>query len=111
MTEKRFELENEDGEIGIIDNIRKKYIFVFVCEDIDMQDGMLGECLNVVNCLNQIWEQTQRFEKHNQELIQRSIQYEDKIDELKNEINMLRTTIARNEAYIERMEHKGEWRK
>lgn len=33
------------------------------------------------------------------------------IEELKKENAMLKTTIARNEAYIERMKHKGEWRK
>lgn len=32
-------------------------------------------------------------------------------EELKKENAMLKTTIARNEAYIERMKHKGEWRK
>lgn len=29
---------------------------------------------------------------------------------LKSENNMLRTTIGRNEAYIDRLTHKGEWR-
>lgn len=29
---------------------------------------------------------------------------------LKSENNMLRNTIGRNEAYIERLTHKGEWR-
>ena len=36
-------------------------------------------------------------------------QYEE-ITKLKSEINMLKTTISRNEAYIERLTHKGEWR-
>ena len=31
-------------------------------------------------------------------------------EQLKSEINMLKTTIGRNEAYIERLTHKGEWR-
>ena len=33
------------------------------------------------------------------------------IEELKKENAMLKTRIATNEAYIERMKHKGEWRK
>lgn len=31
-------------------------------------------------------------------------------NELKQEINMLKTTIGRNEAYIQKMKHTGEWR-
>lgn len=30
--------------------------------------------------------------------------------QLKKEINMLKTTIGRNEAYIQQMKHKGEWK-
>lgn len=30
--------------------------------------------------------------------------------QLKSEINMLKTTIGRNEGYIDRLTHKGEWR-
>lgn len=92
---KRFVLEKEDSTICVSDYVRKKYIFTFACEDIDIQKSMLEECGNVVNCLNQIWEQTQRFEKHNQELIQRSIKYEEKIDELKNENKQLNGGVKR----------------
>ena len=31
-------------------------------------------------------------------------------EQLKQEINMLKTTIWRNEGYIDRLTHKGEWR-
>ena len=31
-------------------------------------------------------------------------------EQLKSEINMLKTTIGRNEGYIDRLTHKGEWR-
>ena len=33
----------------------------------------------------------------------------DENEQLKSEINMLKTTIGRNEAYIERLTHKSEW--
>lgn len=33
----------------------------------------------------------------------------EKNEQLKSEINMLRTTIGRNEAYIERLTHISEW--
>lgn len=86
MTEKeRFELENEDGTICIKDNIRKKYIFAFICEDIDMKEGMLEECENVVNCLNQTWEQTQRFEKSNQEYITENEELKKRLYDLQKE--------------------------
>ena len=47
------------------------------------------ESWKVCDLLNSLWEQTQRFEKHNQELVQRSIKYEDDIDGLKNKIKSL----------------------
>ena len=31
-------------------------------------------------------------------------------EQLKSEINMLKTTIGRNEAYIKRIKHQGEWK-
>ena len=34
----------------------------------------------------------------------------DENERLKSEINMLKTTIDRNEGYIDRITHKGEWR-
>lgn len=86
---KRFVLENENGEICIRDNIRKKYIFTFVCEDIDMEEGMLEECEKVVNCLNQIWEQTQRFEKYNEEYIEDNEKLKKENEELKDTIEAM----------------------
>ena len=41
--------------------------------------------------MNNLWEQTLRFDNHNQELVQRSIKYEDLIDELKIENNLLKS--------------------
>lgn len=35
---------------------------------------------------------------------------EEENEQLKSEINMLKTTIGRNEGYIDRLTHKGEWR-
>ena len=34
----------------------------------------------------------------------------DENEQLKSEINMLKTTIGRNEGYIDRLTHNGEWR-
>ena len=50
----------------------------------------------VVGTLNQLHEKNIQLEKEN--------------SKLKNEINMLKTTIARNELYIRRLTSTGEWR-
>ena len=73
MTE-RFIIENNNGEVCIKDNLTKKYPFAYVCEEIDMQDSMISECLECSNILNQLWEQTQRFEKHNKDLTEENEQ-------------------------------------
>ena len=41
--------------------------------------------------MNNLWKQTLHFDNHNQELVQRSIKYEDLIDELKIENNLLKS--------------------
>jgi len=46
---------------------------------------------DMCTAMNDLWEQTLRFENHNQELVQRSIKYEDQIDELKIENNLLKS--------------------
>ena len=74
MTDKRFIVENNDGEVCIKDNLTKKYPFAYVCETIDMTEAMIGECLECCNLLNQLWNQTQRFEKYSQEHLKENIE-------------------------------------
>ena len=58
-----------------------------------LQNDNATDILNVLNSQeNQIWE----LKKEN--------------EQLKSEINMLKITIGRNEGYIDRLTHKGEWR-
>ena len=77
---KRF-VANPDNDCLIncsfTDNLTKK---IYIIDEWD----------RIVGLLNNIWEQTLRFENHNQELVQRSIQYEDLIDELKLENKTLK---------------------
>ena len=77
---KRF-VANTDNDCLIncsfTDNLTKK---IYIIDEWD----------RIVGLLNNIWEQTLRFENHNQELVQRSIQYEDLIDELKLENKALK---------------------
>lgn len=90
MTEKRFTTDNGSHEdVCLVDNLTKKEY------ESNFED--------MVSLMNDIWNQTQRFEKHNQRL-------EKENEQLKAEINMLKTTIGRNEGYIDRLTHKGEWR-
>lgn len=93
MTEnKRFVASaNIDLEISIKDNITKKYPFSLICENLDEFESLLNEVTNVCSDMNSLWEQTLRFEKHNQELVNRSIKYENIIDELKHENEQLKS--------------------
>ena len=83
-----------DFEVSLKDNITKKYPFSLICENIDEFELLLNEVTNVCAELNKNWEQTLRFEGYNKELTQRSVKYEDTIDELKHENNEL-TSIKR----------------
>ena len=90
MTKKRFTTDNGSHEdVCLVDNLTKKEY------ESNFED--------MVSLMNDIWNQTQRFEKHNQRL-------EKENEQLKSEINMLKTTIGRNEGYIDRLTHKGEWK-
>lgn len=58
-----------------------------------------GHIINAFECMKLLnW-----FDRKNDELIEEN-------EQLKSEINMLKTTIGRNEGYIDRLTHKGEWR-
>ena len=87
-------MADTDLEVSLKDNITKKYPFSLICENIDEFEPLLNEVTNVCAELNKNWEQTLRFEDYNKELTQRSVKYEDTIDELKHENNQL-TSIKR----------------
>lgn len=53
-----------DLEVSLKDNITKKYLFSFVCENIDEFEPLLSEVINVCDELNKNWEQTLRFEDY-----------------------------------------------
>lgn len=91
MTEKRFQIENNNGEVCIKDNLTKKYPFAYVCEEINMQDSMISECLECSNLLNQLWEQTQRFEKYSQEYLHERNKLQEENEQLRQRrIDLLR---------------------
>lgn len=66
MTEnKRFTVETDVGfEISIKDNIRKNYLFVVACENIDDYENIINEVMGLTVQLNNLWEQVLRFESY-----------------------------------------------
>ena len=63
-----------------------------------------GLMVNANSDLNEeIYEQLKKTENNYKSLLKEN-------DELKKENKMLKTTIARNEEYINRITHKGKWR-
>ena len=71
---KRFEVETDEGfVISIKDNLTKKYPFSISCESVDDYENLIDEVMNVTVLLNQLWEQTRRFE----------VYYTDKLNTLK----------------------------
>lgn len=83
MTEKRFQVETDIGfEVSLKDNLTKKYPFSIVCESIDDYENIINEVMSCGALLNQLWEQTQRFEKHNKDLMEEN-------EELKQQNKML----------------------
>ena len=107
MTEnKRFTIT---GNRSISDHQKKRLY------DLNDFDGMISvtECLNELHeeketyktfqarwLLNQLWEQTQRFEKHNTRLIEENIRYEEHIEDLTQENKKLQSINQDHRDYI-----------
>lgn len=72
------------------------------------------EVLSLLNHFHDAWfdvhEGLEQISKEYDELHEKNILLLRKNEQLKSEINMLKTTISRNEGYIDRLTHKGEWR-
>lgn len=92
MTEKRFQVETNIGfEVSLKDNLTKKYPFNVVCESVEDYENIIDEVMSCGVLFNQLWEQTKRFEKHNQRL-------EKENEELKKENKKLANALT---AYFE----------
>ena len=81
---KRFTMDKD--EVTVIDFVEGG---VFECKYSD-------EAKSLCNVLNDLDYEKTNLKKEN--------------EELKQEINMLKVTISRNEAYIQRIKYGGEWR-
>ena len=68
------------------------------------------EANEIVNILNKLDTKARERSKALSTLQKKFNELKDENENLKLEINMLKTTIGRNEVYIQQMKHKGEWR-
>lgn len=75
----------------------EKYVYdtgiIFECKN-NCKSEIIGE--DVVRLLNELATKCSQLKKEN--------------EQLKSKINMLKTTIDRNERYIDKLTHKGKWR-
>jgi len=86
MTSERFTpYKNNDKVVGFKDNLTGKHHCSII------QARWL---------LNQLWEQTQRFEKHNTQLIEENIRYEEHIEDLTQENKKLQSINQDHRDYI-----------
>lgn len=64
---KRFEVETDNFDVSIKDNLAKKYPFNITCESADDYEKIIDEAISVTVLLNQLWNQTRRFEHYSHE--------------------------------------------
>ena len=65
---KRFEVKTDIGfDVSIKDNLAKKYPFAVACECADDYETIIDEAMSVTVLLNQLWNQTLRFEYYSHE--------------------------------------------
>ena len=87
MTEQRFIMIQNGNFHTVRDTVEEKPLGMFEFKD---NQFPVYVCFhNIIDLLNELNDENER---------------------LKSEINMLKTTIDRNEGYIDRITHKGEWR-
>ncbi len=123
MTEQeRFHFDYVCGDTGLIDEQAELKWFIENCCSIkDLKENWKIVCdkLNEINEENEeLKERVKQLQIDNtvikkiyESLIDENKELKKENQQLQNQIEMLKTTIARNEAYIHQMQHKGEWRK
>ena len=97
MTEKRFRKGYCCGDTGLIDELGNPKWFI---ENINSISDLQKNWDTVIDKLNQVWEQTQRFEKHNTQLIEENIRYEEHIEDLTQENKKLQSINQDHRDYI-----------
>lgn len=91
----------------------------FILVDIGFvrDNGKIVGMKDIVAIMNELYEENEEIGNTLDNMVTFKNKYKDRYrklkeenEQLKSEINMLKTTIGRNEGYIDRLTHKGEWR-
>jgi len=112
MTEERFWYDFEDPTGHKIVDFKndKEYPLETIGDFREVVDLMNG--LTAKNKV--LHKEIERLKTQNEDILYNNAKnmelLEKENEQLKKEINMLKTTIGRNEAHIQQMKHKGEWK-
>lgn len=94
---KRFRKGYVLGDTGLIDELGNPKWFI---ENINSVSDLQKNWDTVIDKLNQVWKQTQRFEKHNTRLTEENIRYEEHIEDLTQENKKLQSINQDHRDYI-----------
>lgn len=107
MTE-RFTLDNEEN--GLCKCILMNGEEIPTCEVVELLNKLSDENEQLKIKIEDIELELENTKDRNDDAHYELYQVKKKNEQLKSEINMLKITIGRNEGYIDRLTHKGEWR-
>jgi len=112
MTYKRFTSFIEDDGYWIRDESDFKIIATGL--KFGVAENLIA-MLNGLTAKNKVhYKEIERLKRQNEDILYNNAKnmelLEKENEQLKSEINMLKTTIVRNEAHIQRIKHKGEWK-
>ncbi len=109
---KRYVVETSNSmEVSLKDNLTKKYIFSIICVNIDEFEPLITEVMNVCAEMNKLWAQVQRFEGHNQRLMEENEQLKSRIKYLERKIQRERASaMKQHEKWEKELEMKTEKR-
>ena len=110
MTEnKRFKLSKPHG-IRYIESVKSCSTYISD-NDKFLSYGELVDLLNELDTMNKFLD-TENNQIYDELKTRTSLQHqlEEENQKLRNEINMLKVTIGRNESYINRLTHQSDWR-
>lgn len=116
LSEKEFEEKVEyDGYSVFADSLTSKEVLDLLNENEKLKEekyAYLGEITLYEGESTKRKKENEQLKRENEELKRENEYLQQTIEDLNYEnIEMLKNIIARNEAYIERMQHKGEWKK
>ena len=114
LSEEEFEKKVEYDDYDVFaDSLTSKEVLDLLNENEKLREekyAYLGEITLYNGESTKRKKENEKLKQENEELKRENEYLQQKIEDLSYEnIEMLKNTIARNEAYIKRMKHKGEW--